>query len=61
MISRVFLAVGLLAGGSWLCAGGATAQQVDASPHVPAMKTIGQVTPTGPFLLSSFSTRPAPS
>ena len=34
MISRVFLAVGLLAGGSWLCRG-ATAQQVDASSVPP--------------------------
>ena len=57
MIGRAYLVLGLLAGGSWLCAGGATAQQVDAGPHAPAMKTIGRVTPTGPvpslFVLNS--------
>jgi hypothetical protein len=55
MTSRVFLVVGLLAGGSWLCGGG-MAQEVDASSRT-ALKTIGHVTPTGPvpslFVLNS--------
>jgi hypothetical protein len=52
MTSRVFLVVGLLAGGSWLC-GAARAQEVDASSHV-ALKTIGHVTPTGPVTTEQF-------
>src|SRR4051794_23730818 len=48
MISRVFLIVGLIASGSWLCAGGARAQKIDPGSQVPRLKTIGQVTPTGP-------------
>src|SRR5215218_9529780 len=57
MSNRTIIVLGLLAGGQWLGAGLALAQDAEVKPHVPLAKTIGRVTPTGPvpslFVLNS--------